>query len=113
MMKRTIGSSYSSKTDTVKFVKFMPEEWKSDKAVGTIKYLNKLKRSTLFLKCQQFQNESVSKWNPYYNQISKFIVLKVFLHDEITTDGYGKCVVELLTKHGILVKNVLSDNVYE
>ena len=34
----------------------------------------------------------------------KVMVPPVFLYDEITTDGYGKCVIELMTQHGILEK---------
>lgn len=29
---------------------------------------------------------------------------QVYLHDEITTDGYAKCIIELMTLHGILIK---------
>ena len=46
----------------------------------------------------------VKYWNKYSNNISEFIICKEFSHDEITTDGYRKCVIGLLTKHGILVR---------
>ena len=55
----------------------------------------------------------MNKWNPAYKSVSQFFVPKVFLHDEITTDGYGKCIIELLTLHGILVKQAVSESTYE
>ena len=113
LMKQVIGSTYNKSTDTLKFVEFSPENWQSPTIGHIIKYLSPLKRSILFMKCNNFQNEIVAKWNPNYQTVSQFIVPKVFLHDEITTDGYGKCIIELLTMHGILIKTPINDNLFE
>ena len=55
----------------------------------------------------------MKKWNEYSQEIGEFIVPKVMLHDEITTDGYGKCLIELLTKHGMLLKTRDHEECYE
>ena len=55
-------------------------------------------------KTLRFQNYVVHQWNPSAKTVSKVIVPRVFLHDEVTTDGYGKCIIELLTKFGIITK---------
>ena len=38
------------------------------------------------------------------DNIAELMIPQVMLHDEITTDGYGKCIIELMTLHGILIK---------
>ena len=113
LIKQVIGSSYNKTSDKLKFVDFSPDSWQSPTIEHIIKYLSPLKRSLLFMKCNNFQNKIVSKWNPKYQSVSQFIVPKVFLHDEITTDGYGKCIIELLTMHRILIKTPIKENIFE
>ena len=65
------------------------------------------------MKYHTFQRNAVRKWNPNYDEVCSLIVPKVMLHDEISTDGYGKCIIELLTLHGILDKCKSGENNYE
>ena len=51
-------------------------------------------------------------WNEYAGTIMKTMVPKVFMHDEMTTDGYGKCVIELMTLHGIIIKTPINESKY-
>ena len=57
-----------------------------------------------FSKTNSFQQNVVHQWDPFENHVAELIILRVYLHDEITTDGYSKCIIELLTLHGILVR---------
>ena len=40
------------------------------------------------------------------------IIPKVMIHDEISTNGYGKCIIELLTIHGVLSKTTKEESKY-
>ena len=42
----------------------------------------------------------------------KTMVPKFFMYDEMTTDGYGKCVIELMTLHGIIIKTPINESKY-
>ena len=66
--------------------------------------MHHLKQSILSDRTNQFQYKTVLQWNEAASKIAKVIIPHVFLCDEITTDGYRKCLVELMTKHGILIK---------
>ena len=69
----------------------------------------------MYKKSSLFQRYAVWKWNPNYtyDTIHQLIVPKVMLHNKITTDGYGKCIIELSKLHGILDKYYSGDNMYE
>lgn len=104
LLRQSVSSIYCRSNDKTKFVPFTPENWKSDSLLELYKSLNQLKNTSIFKRAKLFQYDIMKQWNNYSEELSQFIVPGVFLHDEITTDGYGKCLVELLTKHSILLK---------
>ena len=53
---------------------------------------------------ERFQYNTVLEWNKYVADVVKVVIPRVFLYDEITTDRYRKCIIELLTKFGIIEK---------
>ena len=66
--------------------------------------MNDLKNTVLKNTLKTFQHNVVLEWNPNAGKVSKMMVPRVFSHDEITIDGYGKCIIELLTLHNTLIK---------
>ena len=113
LIRIVTGGIYHRGIDTYNFVKFLPCTWKSESMKFIINRMNRLKGSLLFKKYHVFQRNAVQKWNPYYNEACSLIVPKFMLHDKITADGYGKCIIELLTLHGILDKCKSGKNNYE
>ena len=54
--------------------------------------------------------KTIQEWNINSKYLFKSIIPRVFLYDEMTTDGYGMCVIELMTLHGILLKTNNNNN---
>ena len=104
MVRKTCSGSYISTSSSFKFVNFSPDKWKSSQTKNFLVYFHKLKEKILNKKTSLFQYNTVLCWNPSATNISKVIVPRIFLYDKITTDGYGKVIIELLTKHGIITK---------
>ena len=104
LIRMAMAGCYHRKKNQYTFVDFSRDEWMSDNIKSLLRSINSLKGSLLF-KCNKlFQKNAIRKWNTNYDDICELIIPKVMLHDEITTDGYGKCIIELLTLHGILIK---------
>ena len=104
---------YHRASDTYDYVEFCPDEWKSHGILSLLKQINNLKGTILFKSSKNFQRNAIRKWNPYYDQVCELFIPKVMLHDQITTDGYGKCIIEVLTIHGILDKVIIDESKYE
>ena len=113
LVRMAIAGIYHRQNNYFNYVEFTPNEFKSEQIKIILKRINSLKGSLLFKNTSTFQRNSVRSWNPNYDKICQLIIPKVMLHDEITTDGYGKCVIELMTLHGILEKCNAGDNTYE
>ena len=60
-----------------------------------------------------FQHKCAQPWNPCSKSMFKSIIPRVFMHNELTTDGCGMCIVELLSLHGILTKTNTSNDNYK
>ena len=113
LIRIVMAGIYHRGNNIYSYVEFTPSTWKSHSIQVIAKRMNRLKGSLLFKCYNEFQRNSVRKWNPYYDKVCSLIVPKVMLHDEISTDGYGKCVIELLTLHGILEKCNAGDRNFE
>ena len=61
-----------------------------------MKYSKKLKSYV------DFQRNILNIVNPHYNEESKMLIPQASLRDEITTNGYGMAVVELLVSTEIM-----------
>ena len=110
LLRMATAGCYSRGKDEIRFVDNLPEDCQTETVKDLIKETNSLKSTFIFKNSKIFQHRVVSKWNRYYNKISEFIVPQVYLHDEITTDGYAKCIIELMSLHGILVKGSSDDD---
>ena len=108
---RTVCAGVFTKTgQQTKFVKYTPTQWKTDGFINIFKYMKEMKNIILNKKTSIFQHKTVQQWNPDSKYIFKSIVPKVFMYDEMTTDGYGMCIVELMSLHGILTKTTSNPN---
>ena len=113
MIRIVSGGIYNSTHQTKRFLNFTRDELKDDKYLSIYKATSALKGSNLCQKCNKFQYKCVEQWNPFCGNVSQFIIPRVSLHDKKSTDGYRKCIVELMTKHGILIKKSNSNTCYK
>lgn len=114
LLRKTASGCYVLNTNKFKFVKYSKDEWMSNNRLKLfLIYIHNLKNSLLNMKSDLFQYKTVQQWNKHVSSVMKVIVPRVFLYDEITTDGYGKCIIELMTKHGILNKVKVSKDAHQ
>ena len=106
LIQKTCSGCYNATNKAFRFVPFTDEEWKNPRVKLFLMYFHSLKPSLLNTGTSLFQYNTVLHWNKNVKKIMKVIVPRVFLYDEITTDGYGKCLIELMTMHGILEKKL-------
>ena len=104
---------YHRTNQSFNYVEFSPDKWKTHDLQIIVQRMNNLKGSIFFKGIKLFQRHAARQWNPHFDDVCDLIVPQVMLHDEITTDGYGKCIIELLTLHGILDKCFTGNNIYE
>ena len=64
------------------------------------------KEKPLLRNIHRFQQNIVNEWNPQAMECSSLIIHPVSLRDEITTNGYGMAIIELLCLSGILIHTV-------
>ena len=94
----------------MKFVKYTPDGWKSE----LFEYINGLNVNLLNGNITQyFQYNPTCYLNPHANTLSEVIIPGVFLYDEVTTNAYSKCIIEMLTRHGILIKASMNVDEYK
>ena len=103
-----IAGTYHRSSNQCNFVEFTPQSWRNEPILFIAMRINRSKGLLLFKHYHKFQRNAVQKWNPYYNKVCSLIVPKVMLQDEITTDGYRKCIIELLTLHGVFEITTMS-----
>ena len=103
-MRRSCSGTFTQYNDKTKFVNFVPDTWRNKPTKDILKKLTLSKSGLLSSQLIQFQSRIVQLWNPSSLNVSEVIVPPVSLHDEITTDGYGKSIIELLELVGILEK---------
>ena len=85
-------------------MKYYNEEWKLGEFVYVFKYIYDIKKSILNKIIYRFQYLTVMRWNPYIKHVCKTIVPRVFMYDEMTTNGYGICIIEMILLDSILIK---------
>ena len=113
LIQKVASGCYAAITNRFEFVNHSRDEWKTNRMKSILMYIHDIKVPLLNMKTDLFQFNIVSSWNEHVNDVMKVIIPRVFLYDEITTDGYGKCVIELMTKHNIFDKVQTKKNTYQ
>ena len=108
---RPLLTGYNATTNKYKTWKNQPDRYCSENRRGISKDLHS--DTDDIAAYSSFQRLIVEKWNPRSIDASKLLIPPVSLRDEITTDGYGMAIIEILCLSGVLKKVKLYTDVYE
>ena len=95
-------TNYNTTKKTYKSWNYQPDRFNTVDRKSLSQHLNKMKHSKKLKSYIDFQSNILNITNPHYNEETKILIPQVSLRDEITTNGYGMAVVELLVSTGIM-----------
>jgi len=96
-------TGYNSILKKFKYWVGMPDLFKTETRNRLVLLLHSLRKG-FFHNIKSFQRRIVEHWNPSVLIPSKAIIPSISHRDEVTTDGFGMAVIELLCYAGIIEK---------
>lgn len=74
LLRITLSGCYSHHNKSIRYVQWLPEQWKSESTNKILKVMHLIKYVKFFSNTNNFQKHIVSKWNMYENHVSEFII---------------------------------------
>ena len=89
LLRITTSGCYTQHNKKIRMVPHSPQKWSNESTDTILKTLHLIKYNKFYSKASNFQQNIVSRWNYFENHVAEFIIPRVYMHDKITTDGYG------------------------
>ena len=95
-------TGFNKSTNEFKQWRNQPSQYKDNNTRKVIIQLLCLTKHNMLSSAYSFQQRCTEVWNPYSKAVTKIIIPPVSMIDEITIEGFGMAIIELMTLVGIL-----------